>query len=105
MPLISPTAASTRAEIDKRIQALFIQMQNTLNACNRFVWNNPKYTPQEILNEYNTNAVALFQLSELLRNTINSAIVIMDSDTPQVPAIDMTGITINQNGTVTVSNP
>ena len=61
------------------------------------IWNNPSFTPQEIFDEFGTDAVQLFQVSSATQEFIKMC----DPDYEiLVPPVEFT---INEDGTVTVT--
>jgi hypothetical protein len=83
-----------------QINAQYRQLFQLLNGLSRFVWNNPKYTPQEVVAAFGTYAANLFQLSGLLCQLIGAV-------TGQTPNPIPTGWTWSAatDGTVTLTAP
>jgi hypothetical protein len=77
------------------------RLQSLLNQGGTLVWNNPYgLAPQQAINLFGTNGVALIQLSSLLCNLLGA----IGSTTPNpVPA--GWSVTPNADGTVTLTSP
>src|ERR1700733_10468042 len=77
------------------------RLQNILNRGTQLIWNNPNgLTPQESINLYGPNGVALVQLSGLLCGLLGA----IGSTTPNpVPA--GWALAPNADGTVTITGP
>lgn len=102
MSLIIPAARTQTVEGEvagiKAITALIyrsMKMQHA-QAFNR-VWNNPNFTPAEIITAFGPDALALFRLSGGIQNILAGA----DPEYARlVPPVDFT---VNDDGTVTVA--
>jgi hypothetical protein len=83
-----------------QINAQFRQLVQLLTTLSKFVWNDPKYTPQEVVAAFGTYAANLFQLSGLLCSLIGSV-------TGTTPNPIPTGWTWSAatDGTVTLTAP
>jgi len=76
-------------DIKKRYETLF-----------NIVWDNPLIlTPQEVLDGMGTNAVELFQYSDIMRS------MLMQVDASYTPPQVPNQVSINPDGTVTVGDP
>jgi len=78
--------------------AMFRRMKQEHARIFNMLWNNPKATPQEILDEYGTDAASLFSFS-LQIQTMAKAI-----DPGYVPLVSPYEYTINRDGTITVGD-
>lgn len=94
-----PTPATAEVEV-ARIKNTTTNVYRLMEAHHkqafRLVWENPNFTPQEILASFGTDAVALFQLSYSLQQILKTAnpdynLLIPDHN-----------VTFNEDGTVTV---
>lgn len=74
------------------IEALKQSLEESVN----LIWHHAECTPQEVLNEFGTDAALLFQASAM----VNNLIVTFDPSYSAPPATHR--ITINPDGTVTV---
>lgn len=88
--------ASVKDRIVGMSTAMFRRMKSEHARIFNLLWNNPKATPQEILDEYGTDAAALFSFSAEIQ-TMATAI-----DPGYVRLVSPYEFTINGDGTVTV---
>ena len=93
--IIPPVSDTTNAMKVANTKA-YLELKNAVIGGFRNVWNNPNYTPQQVLNNWGTDAVSLFNFSYLAQQ-----ILAVDPSwkmlTPPVPC------TLNEDGTVTVN--
>jgi hypothetical protein len=83
-----------------QINAQYRQLNQLLNNLSKFVWTNPKYTPQEVVTGFGTYAANLFQLSGLLCGLIGA----VTGTTPNPIPAGWTW-TANNDGTITLTAP
>lgn len=101
-----PTTAPTQADIDRQAAERFKQaiaqtwtaMQKLFADCGRFVWANPRTTPQQALDAFGPDAVELFKLSD-------AYCAMVQAYTGQAVSVVPAGwnYAINPDGTVTVT--
>lgn len=101
MSIIQPTqSAPTVNDVVNQIKSgnmqiyRFLKMQHTQSFNN--VWNNPTYTPQEIVDAFGTDAATLFTLSWQIQQILQAA------DPGYVMLIPPVPVVINPDGTVTL---
>ena len=98
----SETQQNSAVVVKDRIVAMSTSMFNRMKQEHarifNILWNNPKATPQEILDQYGVDAAALFSFS-LQIQTIAKAI-----DPGYVRLVSPYEYTINPDGTVTVGD-
>jgi hypothetical protein len=106
MSLITPTvenrARAIATQIDKARSFIVHQLVNTTKNTFRNVWYNPEVTPQEIFNEFGTNASIIF------RDHAAAVQCVLTIDSTALSPADYTPpfeYTINQDGSVTVGTP
>ena len=88
------------AEAKKRIvgmsTAMFWRLKQEHARIFNQLWNNPKASPQEILDEYGTDAASLFSFSSQIQTMAASI------DSSYVPVVPPYEYTIKPDGTITV---
>jgi hypothetical protein len=98
----SETQQDVAVVVKKRIvdmsTAMFRRMKQEHARIFNMLWNNPKATPQEILDQYGVDAAALFSFSSEIQ-TMAKAI-----DPGYVPLVSPYEYTINPDGTITVGD-
>jgi hypothetical protein len=84
--------------------SLAVQMNGSLEnlkqnvaECWRLFWNNPDATPQQICDKFGKDAYKIFQTSSVIQTAIATL------DNTFVPFVPPREFTINQDGTVTIS--
>ena len=90
--------ASVKDRIVANSTGMFRRMKQEHARIFNLLWNNPKATPQEILDEYGTDAAALFSFSSQIQ-TMATAI-----DSGFVALVPPYNYTVNGDGTVTVGD-
>jgi len=91
-------AAGVKDRIVANSTGMFRRMKQEHARIFNLLWNNPKATPQEILDQYGTDAAELFSFS-LQIQTMAKAI-----DPGYVPLVSPYEYTINRDGTITVGD-
>ena len=91
---VAAQVAQLRLQSNRMYTNLKVQHTYMFNA----IWNNPNFSPMQIIEEFGTDAVALFQVSEGIQGLLK---IVDPSYVPLTP----TGYTIvpNQDGTVTIT--
>ena len=85
--------------IETKMRELHAQMVSYFNQIMTLVWSHPTLTPQQIMDQYGTNAHNLFDMAGLCQQTIESAL-------PNTTLLGPTyNFTINADGTVTIGAP
>jgi hypothetical protein len=102
-PLPTPAEVAHR-EISNRVRAAFTQLQGALAAGQNLLWANPDATPKDVLAEFGTEAVQLFQLSNIAVEAINAVASITGG--PQIGSIVPPDVhyTLHADGTITLTN-
>lgn len=109
MDLLDPPQTPTKEEqiaaakrsIDATVVQLFQQMQAIYVTNFDRVWGGKGYTPAEILALYGTKAGRLFELSALLRDTIETA---KPGTLPADKKIPPVAVSFSTDGTVTIGS-
>jgi hypothetical protein len=95
----APTVDNVVASIKSSNQALYNTILNAVASGFKSVWDNKKFTAQEIFDGFGTDAKDLFILSASLQDLIKH---VNPDYQPIAPPKDFT---INEDGTVTVIEP
>ena len=86
-----------KAKIQGLINSHFQTIQQGFSQVFASVWANPELTPQEVMDAFGSDAVALFQFANAFQNVMNT---LQPGVLIQAPP---KAFTINQDGTVTIT--
>ena len=96
--LYEPSVQDAVNQIKTTTTQLYRMMKQMHTQSFNTVWNNPSYTPQEIVTAFGTDAVALFTLSYQLQEILKAA------DPNYVILMPTATVTLNEDGTVTIGD-
>lgn len=93
-PLIADVVTTVKMGSTNLYNSIKSQLNNIFNT----IWNNPDFTPIEIVTAFGTDAAALFALAQGLQTLASQA------DPTYVPLVPPTNytVTINADGSVTI---